>query len=216
MKIIKYVLPIAILNLIAIVLATLGLPDIVPLHISLDGTVNLYGSKWAIPLIGLIPISLVILFDYFGDYFAKSIENKEIMDKLIPILAFFFMFIPWILVIMGYANSISLNRLVIIFISALLGVIFIIIGYLMLNVKQNNFMGFRNKWTLTNEIVWRKTNKLASYLLLIGGSFILVSSIATLITNNTAYVFVSLMIGILLIAIVPTVYSCYKFNNVNN
>ena len=216
MKINRYILPISILNLIAIVLTTLGLPDIVPLHISFTGSVDLFGSKWVIPFIGLIPILLLIICNFKSEYYGKSLENKSIKNKLIPILALFFMVIPWFLVAIALANSTSLNRLVTIFISVLLAFIFIIIAYFIPSIGPNRVAGIRTPWTLKNEVVWRKTNKLASYLFLISGLFVLVSSIATFISNNMYYVLTSWIITILLVAIVPTFYSYYKYNKINN
>ena len=216
MKINRYVLPLAVLNLITIVLATLGLPDIVPLHINFTGSVNLFGSKWVIPFIGLIPILLVTIYNFKSAQYGKSLENKNIKNKLIPILALFFMVIPWFLVIIGLGDSTSLNRLVTIFISVLLAFIFIIIAYFIPSIEPNRIAGIRTPWTLKNEVVWRKTNKLASYLFLISGLFVIFSSIATFISNNMYYVLISWLITILLVAIVPTFYSYYKYNKINN
>ena len=220
MKITKYVLPLAILNLIAIVLVTIGLPDIVPLHIGLSGTVNLFGSKWVIPLIGLIPMLLVVLYNFLDEYYVKSIGNKKInkniKDQLIPILAIFFMFIPWLLVIMALGNSKALNIVVAIYISAFLAVIFIILSYFVKSIEPNRIAGVRTPWTLKNDTVWKKTHKLDSYLFLIGGLFVLVSSVATLISNNIYYLLISWIITIPLIVIVPIVYSYCEYKKINN
>jgi len=216
MKINKYILPLAILNLIAIVLATLGLPDIVPLHINFTGSVNLFGPKWVIPFIGLIPILLVIAYNFYDNHYDESLKNKDIKNKLIPIIALFMMIPSWFLVIMALADSISLNRLVTIFISVLLGFVFIMIAYFIPSLEPNRTIGIRTPWTLKNEVVWRKTNKLASYLFLIGGLFVMLSSIATFISNNNYYVLISWIITIPLIAIVPAFYSYYKYNKISN
>ncbi|MCL2687206.1 MAG: SdpI family protein [Methanobrevibacter sp.] len=209
MKINKYVLVIAILNFIAIILMTLRLPDIVPLHIGFTGAVNLFGSKWFIPAIGMIPILFVILYNFWDERHDKLIGNENIKDQLLPILTFFFMVIPWILVVMALADSTALNSLVAIFISGLLAVIFIILSYFIRSIEPNRFVGIRTPRTLKNETVWRKTNKLGSYLFLIGGLIVLASSIIALITNNTYYLMISWIITIPLIVIVPVFYSYY-------
>jgi len=216
MKINVYILPLAILNLITVALATLGLPDIVPLHINFTGSVNLFGPKWIIPFIGIIPILLVIAYNFYDDHYNKSLRNKDIKNKLIPIIALFIMFIPWFLVIIALSDSTSLNRLVTIFISVLMAIVFITIAYFIHSIEPNRIAGIRTPWTLKNEVVWRKTNKLASYLFLIGGLFVLVSSIATFISNDNYYVLISWIITIPLITIVPAFYSYYKYNKINN
>lgn len=68
MKIIKFVFPLAILNLITLILVTFGLPDIVPVHINLAGAVDGFGSKCYIPILGIIPIFIIIgdmLYSYY-------------------------------------------------------------------------------------------------------------------------------------------------------
>ena len=214
MKINKYVLPLSILNLIAIVIVTLGLPDIVPLHISFTGSVNYSGPKWFIPLIALIPTLILIIYNFKDEWYGKSLENKEITNKLIPILSLFLMIVPWFLVIIALGDSASLNRSVAIAISILLALIFIIIGYYLSSpIKQNRFIGIRTPWTLKNKEVWRKTNKLGSYFFVAGGLFALISSIAAFITSNTNYLLISWIIAIFLV-IVPVFYSYYTYSKI--
>ena len=55
----------------------------------------------------------------------------------------------------------------------LVGLLFIAIGFLIKNVKQNWFMGIRNPWTLSNEEVWKKTHLMAQKVFIVGGIFFL-------------------------------------------
>jgi uncharacterized membrane protein len=51
-----------------------------------------------------------------------------------------------------------------------MGLLFAVIGNFMANVKQNWTFGFRNSWTLSDEVVWRKTNRLGGYLFVVAGA----------------------------------------------
>jgi uncharacterized membrane protein len=49
------------------------------------------------------------------------------------------------------------------------GVLFAVIGNFMTTVKQNWTFGVRVSWTLADEVVWRKTNRLGGYLFVLLG-----------------------------------------------
>jgi len=50
-----------------------------------------------------------------------------------------------------------------------IGLLFIIIGNYMPQIKSNFFMGIRNPWTLSSDIVWEKTHTLGGYVFILGG-----------------------------------------------
>lgn len=100
MKILKFVFPLAILNLIALILVTFGLPVIVPIHMSLTGVVNGFASKWYMPIFGIIPIFIVIIYIIYS-YLGNSDLNRNIEDKIIPAVGILFMIIAWIPVIIA-------------------------------------------------------------------------------------------------------------------
>lgn len=104
MKIIRVILPLAILNLISLILVTFTLPNIVPLHLNAGGAVDLFGSKWYIPILGMIPL-LVAIFYIVYSYYQKSSINKNIEDKIIPLIVVFLMAVVWIPVFLALNNS---------------------------------------------------------------------------------------------------------------
>lgn len=222
MKIIKFVFPLAILNLIALILVTFGLPDIVPVHINLAGAVDGFGSKWYIPIIGMIPIFIAIIYIVYC-YWANEINlNKYAEDKIIPGIAIFFIVISWIPVFLaltltnlkGFVSQSLLSVEIVAFISILLAVLFVFMGYYMENIKQNRFFGIRTHWTLKNDVVWKKTHKLGSYTFMIAGFVLLVYGLATFISGNFIYVIIGLIISIFLAAFIPIFYSYYEFKKI--
>lgn len=70
MKTIQFIFPLAILNFLTLILVSFGLPDFVPTHVNIYGSIDSFGSKWFIPLFGIVPIILIaiyILYLYYGE-----------------------------------------------------------------------------------------------------------------------------------------------------
>jgi len=220
MKIIKYVLPLSVLNLITLILVTFGLPEVVPLHIGLTGTVDLMGSRWFVPIIGLIPILVVIIYDAYIPL-TKSELNMVIGDKMISGVTLALIAISWIPVFLAlaftnlttYPSSLSIE--IISFVGIIIAILFVFIGYYLENLKHNWILGIRTPWTLKNETVWKKTHKLGSYTSMISGFVLLVYSIATYLSGNIDYFFIGLVIALILIAVIPITYSYYEYKKLN-
>jgi len=221
MKIIKYIFPLTILNLIAIILVTFGLPDIVPINVGIDGVVNLFGSKWHILIIGLIPIVIAIV--YIGFLYKKKSDLFELEDKIISAVVAILMPISWIpiLLALNFVDSSSnysqifLNIEMVSIIGIILAVFFIFIAHYMEKIKPNKIIGIRTPWTLKNEIVWKKTHKLGSYTFMIGGFVLLTFSLASYLSGNLNYFYVALIISLVLIAAIPIIYSYIIYKKLN-
>jgi len=225
MKITKFTFPLVILNLTALILITFGLPDIVPLQIGLTGTVNLSGSKWYIPLIGIIPIFIAVIYKLHIEYLQENL-NKNIENKIIPAIAIIVIPLTWIPAFLALSLSNNVTTInsssnlplihVIGFISIILGILFIVIGYYIKNLKQNRLAGIRTTWTLKNELVWKKTHKIGSYTFMIGGLALLVCALATSISENLFYSIVGWIIAIVLAIILPIIYSYCEYNKIKS
>jgi uncharacterized membrane protein len=88
-----------------------------------------------------------------------------------------------------------------------LGIFFAYLGNLMNNVKPNYFVGIRTPWTLENEVVWRKTHKLAARIWLPGG--ILLGILGLMLPEMAAHF--TFVTAVLIMALVPVVYSYILF-----
>lgn len=218
MKSIKLIFPLAILNLIALILVTLGLPDIVPLHVNIYGAVDLVGSKWYIPLTGLIPIFTAIYISLKNSNFNKDLEDKVISATTCVLIAI--SWVPILLALTYDLNSIAsqnfLDMKIMSYIGIVLGILFVFMGYYLKKIKQNKIIGIRTPWTLKNEKVWEKTHKLGSPSSILGGFILLIFSIATYLTGNWIYSLIGLGASLFLIAVIPISYSYYKYNKIRN
>jgi uncharacterized membrane protein len=61
-------------------------------------------------------------------------------------------------------------------IMALTGLMFIVLGNYIGRVKRNWTMGMRYSWTLSDDVVWTKTNRLAGWLFMGAGALVVIGS----------------------------------------
>ena len=82
------------------------------------------------------------------------------------------------------------------------GILFIVIGNLMSRIRPNWFMGIRTPWTLSSEVVWRKTHRLGGYLFVAAGI-----CIAAVAVGDPRWGVAAAIAGAGVAAVVPIVYS---------
>lgn len=153
-----------------IVLACLytRLPEQVPMHWGLDGTVS-YESKNQLWIVFTLGIIMAILFDVLPKIDPKK-KNYQKFGKyydLFAIAMILFMDCIGAIVIVEslWPKTIQVGRLVVI----LIGILFILMGNLMPKVKTNYYMGIKTPWTLSNPDVWNKTHRLAGKMMFLFG-----------------------------------------------
>ena len=83
---------------------------------------------------------------------------------------------------------------------------FALIGNLMGKVQRNFWMGVRTPWTLASERVWNQTHRVTAWLWTAGG---LIGCLAVL----AGVPVMAWMIGLLVIALVPVVYSLWLYKH---
>ena len=86
-----------------------------------------------------------------------------------------------------------------------LGILFFYAGILMENAKKNWFVGVRTPWTLSNDIVWEKTNKLGGKLFKIAGT---IAFLGILLPN---YALLLVLVPIILFSVYIIFYSYFEY-----
>lgn len=185
-------------------------PDRVPTHWNFQGEVNGYSSPLVasilMPVISLVVYLIFIFMPYFDpkkEQYAKfSRAYHAFKDLLIAFLFATFMMIG--LNGIGYPVNIGF------WMPIMIGLLFVVIGFLLDKVKMNWFMGIRTPWTLSSEEVWRKTHKLSSKVLMVSGVLIALTSLVP----NTAKI-VLFIIAVVLIVLAMPIYSFILYSKEN-
>lgn len=177
-------------------------PDRIPVHWNAAGEVDGYGGRFAgLLLLPLVTLGMQILFlvlpavdpwraNYAGFAKAYAIFRTALVAFLGAVFA------ATTLVSLGH--HVDMARVI----AVAMGLLFIVLGAFMRDVRPNWFVGIRNPWTLSSRRSWEQTHRLAGWLFAASGAATLVCGIV----RPTWGVFV--MLGTILPGVlVMTVYS---------
>lgn len=178
------------------------LPELVVSHWNIQGVADGYSSRgmgaFALPAIITVAYLLFLILpsidpqkNRYAD-FGRAYQAIKI--AVLGMLAAIYIIAS--LVNIGYQIPIQ------IVVPILVGLLFVVIGSNLGNVKKNYFVGIRTPWTLSSEDIWNKTNSLAGTLFILAGVAIVLS-----VFLNPTMSFVVLMLAILIAALVPVLYS---------
>jgi uncharacterized membrane protein len=190
-----------------------SLPEIIPTHFNIKGEADGFGGKDSIYL-GPSIMGMASLFTYFFLTYIKKIDpkrNEQIEDGLFQKFGFFtVLFLTALSMVILYATThqgISIEKLLF----PMMGLAFAGLGLYMPKIKQNYFAGFKLPWTLDNEDNWNATHKIAGKVWLYGG---VIQFFAGLVFSSVAS-FVIFFIAMVVMVLVPTIYSYRMFKNGN-
>jgi uncharacterized membrane protein len=190
-----------------------SLPEIIPTHFNIKGEADGFGGKGSIYL-GPIIMGVASLFTYFLLANIKKVDPKraqQIDDTLFQKFGFFtVLFLTALSMVILYTTThqgISIEKLLF----PIMGLAFAGMGLYMPKMKQNYFAGFKLPWTLDNEDNWNATHKIAGKVWLYGG---IVQFFAGMAFSSVTS-FVIFFIDMIVMVLVPTIYSYRMFKNGN-
>lgn len=221
MKILKWIL--CIITVISTILMLFVLPDIVPVHFDINGLADRWGSKFELLILPVVLIACAFSIEPLKNSYIKKAKNSEDEKekaehlsnaKVLNITSIITMFLFAIM------NFITLyNTYIIVYpdttlpqfdmmrvVSIVMGIVIIALGNYMPKTRLNSNIGFRISWTMYNDITWNKSNRFASYVLMIAGAILAISSL--LFESGAIVGMVSFLIGmVIVIAYAYLVYS---------
>lgn len=171
----------------------------------MDGTVNRYGSKMELLLVGILPIVLYALF-----LFIPKIDPKKRLDSMgnkyytIRLITALFITVLFTFIIYSIKEQ-SLGNPNYMFM--IIGAFFVLLGNYFKTIKPNYFVGIRTPWTLENESIWKTTHKFAGKLWVAGGLIIIISCF--IFNEQTALTLFLIITGI--ITLIPIAHSYLLF-----
>lgn len=201
---------IILLSIVGTVFIFKSLPAEIPIHWNIKGEVDDYASKGFVYATGLMPLVLYAIMkiipniDPQKDSYEK---HRNAYSATMFSVILFLIGIHWMTI--GYALGYPLDMIR--YIMVALGILFIIIGNYMPQIKFNYFFGIRTPWTLASEKVWKKTHTVGGYLYFIMGTVFILSSFF----NNDISFYVSVG-SIFLVSIITIVYSYVLFRSEKN
>ena len=175
------------------------LPNQISIHFNAAGQANNFQSK-ALAVFGL-PIFLLLVHLFVIFVTARDPKNQTMNEKMGKVIYWLTPIVSLSLSYLIYSKALGSTTNPSIFVSALLGLIFVMMGNYMPKLKVNHTVGIRLPWTLQSEDNWHKTHRLAGKLWVLGGLILLIEAG---IQFAVPYV---MGIVILTIVLIPILYS---------
>jgi uncharacterized membrane protein len=203
-KLFYITLIITFIPLIVNLIAYPHMADRIPVHWGITGDPNRYGSKMEQLTLSALPFVLFLILNYLPSIDPKK-ESYKKHSGAFSIINFVIILFLIITNLLGLFSALGYNIQFQKVVPVLLGILFIVLGNFMTQLRHNYFFGIRTPWTLASEYVWKKTHRLGGYVFVVIG---LVPISSLFIGPLGMYLFLWAMgIGIALILI----YSYFVF-----
>lgn len=157
---------------LAVVLATaylyIWLPEKIPMHWDFNGNVR-YDPKagiWGLPA---MLAAFAVMFDILPHIDPRK-RNYEKFGAYYDGFCLFmqlFLAVMWLIIIVESfrPGTISVGKTVMI----MLGILFLFMGNMLPKAKSNFYLGIKTPWALSDDEVWRKTQRLGGWLMFLAG-----------------------------------------------
>ena len=182
------------------------LPNQIPIHFNVAGQANNFQSK-VLAVFGL-PVFLLLVHLFVIFVIRRDPKNSAMNEKMVRVIYWLTPIVSLSISYLIYSKALGSTTNPSVFVSVLLGLIFVIMGNYMPKLKVNHTVGIRLPWTLQSEDNWHKTHRLAGKLWVLGGLILLLEAG---LQFALSYV---LVLVILAIVFIPMMYS-YQLSQKN-
>jgi uncharacterized membrane protein len=169
-------LALSLVSLVGTAVAYPFLPEAIPLHWNAMGDIDSWGPRLNVFWMGALPLLILALLHYLPaldprrDSYAKH-EKAYGAFKAITVL--FLVAVAWIDVAVSLGARLDVSALV----RLGTGILFIVLGNYLGQIRPNYFVGIRTPWTLANGEVWRRTHRRGGYVFIAMG-LVFIASLA--------------------------------------
>lgn len=185
-------------------------PEMMASHWGAQGEVNGYMPRfWGVFLMPIISAAMLLLFMLIPiiDPLKANIKKfRKYYDWFILLIIIFMFYIYMLTILRNLGFRFSMVNMLL----PALGILFFYAGVLIENAKRNWSIGIRTPWTMSDEKVWEKTNKLGGKLFKISGI------IAFLGLFFQKYAFLLFIVPIIISAIYLIFYSYFEYSKRKN
>lgn len=180
------------------------MPDQMASHWNAQGEVDGYMPKfWGLFLLPMILVVVVSLFVILPkiDPLKKNVEKfRPYFDGFILVMSLFLLYIYALTIAWNLDYKFNMTTMIL----PAMALLFYYSGVLLENAKRNWFIGIKTPWTLSSDIVWKKTHKLGAKLFKISAIVIL----SGLLLPDYGFFF---LIPVIIAALYPIAYSYFEF-----
>ena len=189
-------------SVVASVIAYPSMTERVATHWNMQGEVDGWSSRfivaWIIPLVMAVMLVIFRILPHIDPRRASYEKFRGAYDGIV-ITTLAFMFGLHILLLASATGSqVPVGRII----PAAAGAFFIVLGVLLPKAHPNWFIGIRTPWTMTSDVAWERTHRLAGTLFMLSGVLGVLASVV--VPRQAALV---LMVSASLTGVAVIVYS---------
>ena len=157
-----------------------ALPETVPMHWGVSGQADGWGAKWQVLILALLPFGIVLLMqaarkiDPKHESFARFEKAWNVFTLLMTL---FMIGMTWTCALDSFGLMPGGESMVQVLILGGCGVMFIVFGNFMPQIKQNYTFGCRTPWALNDEHNWNRTQRMGGITFVVMGAVMLLSSV---------------------------------------
>lgn len=194
----------SLVSFVASLLYIFTLPQTVPVHWNAQGIVDRYGSKYQLLIIALGPIFFFLMFLFIHRFWVtKNKKSEKAYLFIFSFLVIFMIVVAWLILLLAGGAKFPVVQILM----AGVGILLIVLGNYLPVVPQNAVFGIRTPWTLKNEVVWKKTQRMSGFFFIAAGLVIVV--LVLLQVEFVTEILIGIMVVYLVLSMVYS-YNCYK------
>lgn len=211
----KWIKILTFLPLILAIIAVGFMDKKIPIHYDLAGNMDRWGSRYEIFILPLATFLMAGFLLWMQKFAAKQERqgnnNEKYIDMTIIVCLIIFNVINFLIIYSGLAKleklefkGIGLAQIVL----GLTGLLFIFLGNKMPKVKRNSLVGLRTKWSMKNDLVWKKSQRSAGIIFIVMGIIFMTFPIISKLENT--FIYFLIITALCVIAMILSSYIIYK------
>lgn len=202
------------LALAAAVIIYPSLPEQIPMHWNVEGTVDSYGARISIYFLPVLMLGINAMLWVLPILDPKR-KNFEKFSPTMSVIRFSMSALLTALFTVTIIESLAPGTVnVSSLVTMLIGFLLIVLGNYLPKVKHNYFVGVRSPWTLASEEVWTRTHRFSGPVFMLGGVILSISSVA--FASAGPILFTIMMCVVVLVSLVPFGYSYWLFRSLGS
>lgn len=148
------------------------LPETIAIHWGMSGAPNGFAPRLAVIPLGMIGLLLTALLLWAGQRQQRQ-GNRRFLEGLIVLLNLLITAVMAMTISEAlHPGQLDIGCLT----TVLVGLLFLWLGNYLPKVKPNAMIGVRNGWTLSDERVWKKTQRGSGWMMVFGGLLMVLSA----------------------------------------
>lgn len=185
-------LVVCILNIVGHLAVYPALPDTVPTHWGASGEVNGWSSKQSNLIFCVLPLAMLVFMEVVRRIDPKH-QNFERFGKVwnifITLMVLLTAGMTWLTELTVFNMLPQSSNIVSLLVCGGIGLMFIIMGNFMPNIKQNYTFGCRTPWALNDEHNWQRTQRMGGITFVVMGiTLIAVAFLAGLLGDTVTLI----------------------------